>query len=340
MSRVTELNRTKLLSSRSNARSRVRTKRIKKYPIECSNKHLRILMNQGNWDSTNKLTGYYKKISQKLDFISKIPIKKGSFTSSIINKKNGKMVKFNIGDTVQIWSNLSRKTSMLTKRWHGVCVIWSNGTPYSFGFDELREGDNKLLMYSPDKFFEQGLMNQKNKNPELNARKEKYLELIAMGKLTQSMLNNLDKFLKSSKYFNQNDVILEDFDKKTVTIDSLLPKVPDIKNKFLISRFMKHFAKTNPLIISFNSYLINDKQYCFINKSRKSNGYNCFGALDTIFKEVTSCRLHGSIVMPMKCIAKRECDYDTSYAQGSTSKLKKSKSGSKSIPNSLRYIFN
>ena len=87
MNRVTDLNRTKLLSARSRSHSRVRTKRIKKYPIECSNKHLRILMNQGNWDSTNKLTGYYKKISQKLDFISKIPIKKGSFTSSIINKK-------------------------------------------------------------------------------------------------------------------------------------------------------------------------------------------------------------------------------------------------------------
>jgi hypothetical protein len=268
------------------------------------------------------------------------------------------MVKFNIGDTVQIWSNLSRKTKLMTKRWHGTCVIWSNGKPYSFGFDAADAlDDNKLLMDSPDMFFEHGLMNQKNKNPELNAKKDKYLELTAMGKLTPSMINNLGKFLKTSEYLYQTDQIIEGFDKKTLIIDSLTPRVPTNKNLFLIIHFMKNFKKTNPLIISIKSYLVNDKQYCYVNKSRKSTGYNCFGALDTIFKELLSCRLHGLVVIPGKCIAKRDCDYDTSYAQVSNSKsnklfkkkfgknkLNSSSSKSKSnnslkIPKSLRSLF-
>lgn len=51
-----------------------------------------------------------------------------------------------------------------------------------------------------------------------------------------------------------------------------------------------------PLVINIpNSYeiLIKNKEYCRYNTSRKSKRKNCMGSLDTIFKDIFSCRFKG-----------------------------------------------
>ena len=65
-----------------------------------------------------------------------------------------------------------------------------------------------------------------------------------------------------------------------------------------------------PLVINIpNSYeiLIKNKEYCRYNTSRKSKKKNCMGSLDTIFKDIFSCRIKGTIIIPSRCRPKKVC---------------------------------
>ena len=65
-----------------------------------------------------------------------------------------------------------------------------------------------------------------------------------------------------------------------------------------------------PLVVNIpNSYeiLIKNKEYCRYNTSRKSKKKNCMGSLDTIFKDIFSCRIKGTLIIPSRCRAKEAC---------------------------------
>lgn len=296
----------KLLGSSKTLISR-RTKKTKKYPIECSSNHLRILMRQSNWNTTNNIIGFFK-LNYYVDMYSKVPIQKGSFTRCIKNSQNN-MIKFNVGDTVQIWSSLQIQPDDTLKRVHGTCVIWSDGHPYSFGIS--LPINKKLMLESPDYIFEERLMSQKSKNPTLNVKKETYLELNAMGILTQPMINKLEEFFNNTKYVGDKYYIQKGLGSLTLN-NSVLTSNPT--NQTPINTFISMLKKKNPILTPISIHETPDKQYCSTNRSRKSQKFNCYGALDTIFKEIISCRTHGFFAKGEKCIAKKPCKHNTSYS--------------------------
>jgi hypothetical protein len=82
----------------------------------------------------------------------------------------------------------------------------------------------------------------------------------------------------------------------------------------LLEKKFKYGSTTEPPIVPLvinipNSYeiLIKNKEYCRYNTSRKSKKKNCMGSLDTIFKDIFSCRFKGTIIIPSMCRPKKAC---------------------------------
>jgi hypothetical protein len=252
------------------------------------------------WNTTNKLVGYLYGVGSIV--LPKFPtVINDGFTKSII--KDGELIAFQEGDQVEIWKIISKKRSII----HTVCIIWHDSIPYSFGF--IEDDDSKQLqIISPNLMMEMSLIRQKRKNPDLIKGEEKYCELLANGKLNTDMIRNLKDFLTTVNYESVEPHIIAGFEENhepyTIDADSA-----DLKNRLLWAKNNDTFKKYKPMLIGKDGYIgnIKDREYCKYNTSRKSTKKNCMGSLDTIFKELVSCRMYGKLVIPSLCHPKQPC---------------------------------
>lgn len=289
-------------SSKRSTRSK-KTKRSKpsyKYSVECINNNLLELLNNksNNWNETTHIKGITYVHDKKLNIQNATKIIHDSFTNTILkqrnisplfnNKNNKKTIIFEIGDKIQIWIIVNKKKKLQ----HAACVIWNNEIPYSFGF--INNTNNDLVLNSPDFELEKALIRQYRMDPTLK-KGHQYCKLLAMGKLTQNMIDNLDLFLSQSQSINKLIIIEQGFRKN---------KLNTLSTDFILSTYYKDYE---PHMIPFITTSIKGKEYCLYDKSRKNSKFNCLGSLDTIFKEIFSCRMYGTYVHPKFCKTKEPC---------------------------------
>lgn len=314
----------------------MRTKKNKtyKYSFSCSRENLLELLNSGNWNNTNNINGFLE--NTEINFKSKEPIKKGSFTQSIFDD-NHRLINFNVDDKIQIWSKL-KKTRTGHKRTHASCVIWVNGIPHSFGFAYSIYNNNELVVSSPDDDLELALIRQMRYNPSYSKNKRRYVELLSMGSLTELMIYNIEVMMniddtrKVNDKFIEGNIIMEGFEPMNdnfLSFDNFIISKSSV-DFIRLKQFKEKFKRANvkPLIIYPKQVFLEDKKYCKYNTSRSKSGSNCFSTLDTLFKEIFSCRIFGTLSIPSRCRSKTPCDQysNSSYTTtGSRTKTRKKK---------------
>jgi hypothetical protein len=241
-----------------------------------------------------------------------------SFTNSIYNEdgklKNEVLME---GNTIQMWKLLKLNVSMLDKikslnmkynTWHVSCVIWHNGEPYSFGFDMDEESGN-LIMRTPNIFLDLNLIKQQRK------KHAKYCELLAMGTLDKTMIDNLTGLLHSSDNIINTDIqyIINGFRPKNDELTEYgtnLTKLTRDRSARGLSYIIKNWSH-EPMVLTYKEtgVLFKDFMYCRKDPSRKSSKKNCMGTLDTLFQDIFSCRLFGTFIIPKLCGPKKKCFY-------------------------------
>lgn len=293
-----------------------------KYDFECTQEHLRNLVNyKTDWNREDQLEGRLYAGPNLLPINREInihhPAINDSFTKSIFveteTETGIKLVDFSIGDSIYIWKLVNEKKKFL----HLVCVIWHEGIPYSFGFysasDYFPEQKNKLMILSPNIMLEIFLIRQKRYNPEVSNEKGKkiFCGLVSMGKLTLKMKNNLNLFLKNlfdtgTIMKETTNIIVKGFNKIERPIET-----QDLQKAATYKLIKDKFGDYEPFVLSILKHrgLFDDKKYHrYRNISRNTNTFNCAGALDTIFKDLFSCRWRGAFIIPRKCISKTPCE--------------------------------
>jgi hypothetical protein len=296
-------------NNKSIPNTKTKTKKFK-YDRRCKDKNLKHLLNykDGSWNKSKGLVGnYYKNyiFERKINLPNFDETIKDSFTQSIFeNKDEPKLKNISIGDTIQIWKIYNKQKKYV----HATCVIWADAGPLSFSFVN-DDNSNNLIIESPSNILEVSLVRQKRHNPNLLEYKPRLCELLAIGKLNSEMIGNIQQFLLQTHYTVTRHVSI---------IKGFVPQQNDpykintqnnIQKRLLMNRLNKEFIDYEPIILRFDFYrgVIEDKLYCHFNSSRRSIKKNCMGSLDTIFKELFTCRLYGTYIIPSKCRAKKEC---------------------------------
>ena len=338
------------ISSNSNSRliqtTIKKTKKVK-YSKPCKDNNLTDLLNYMKlWELKNEIESFE---------IPKKPfpeIYHGHFTESIINNSN-EQIDYNIfkpGNVIQMWKILTKRG----QNSHVSCVIWHKDVPHSFSF--VPKNESNLSLVSPCNLLEVALVRQKAHNPYLKMKGNHYCELLAIGKLDKTMVQNFEDFMgiietpiknnffaierafdyenyeytkQQIKNFYETN-IKDEIKKKQKEVETLfksrgitirrnnntnLKTLASKKTQLteLLEKKFKYGTKEQPivpLVINIpNSYeiLIKNKEYCRYNTSRKSKKKNCMGSLDTIFKDIFSCRFKGTIIIPSKCHPKKVC---------------------------------
>jgi hypothetical protein len=318
-----------------------KTKKIK-YSKECKYTNLKELLNHMKfWKLKNEIASY--EIPKK-EFPE---IYHGHFTTSIIKDTNKQIdyTVFEPGNVIQMWKILTKRG----QNRHVSCVIWHEGVPHSFSF--VQKNESNLSLLSPCNLLEVALARQKANNGEKH-----YCELLAIGKLNETMIHNFKDFMSKietpnktnfmvierafnyekyddtkqqiNKFYKKNIEI--EIEKKQKEVETLfkslgitkrsnnntnLKTIASKKTKLteMLEKKFKYGTKEQhivPLVINIpNSYeiIITNKEYCRYDRSRKSKKKNCMGSLDTIFKDIFSCRIKGTIIIPSLCRPKTGC---------------------------------
>ena len=341
----------KSISSNSNTRliqtTTKKTKKVK-YSKPCKDTNLTDLLNYMKlWELKNEIVSF--EIPKK-EFPE---IYHGHFTKGIINNSN-EQIDYNIfkpGNVIQMWKILTKRG----QNSHVSCVIWHKNVPHSFSFVPKKESNLSLL--TPCNLLEVALVRQKARNPYLKKEGDHYCELLAIGKLDETMIHNFEDFMGKIETPNKtNFLVIErafnyenyEYTKqqiknfyKTNIKDEIKKKQKEVETLFksrgitirrnnntnlktvaskktqlteLLEKKFKYGSTKEqpivPLVVNIpNSYeiLIKNKEYCRYNTSRKSKKKNCMGSLDTIFKDIFSCRIKGTLIIPSRCRAKEAC---------------------------------
>ncbi len=337
------------ISSNSNSRliqtTIKKTKKVK-YSKPCKDNNLTDLLNYMKlWELKNEI------VSLEIPKKPFPEIYHGHFTESIINNSN-EQIDYNIfkpGNVIQMWKILTKRG----QNSHVSCVIWHKNVPHSFSF--VTKNEHNLSLLTPCSLLEVALVRQKSQNLYLKKEGGHYCELLAIGKLDKTMVQNFEDFMggmvKPNKtnffaietafdYENYENTkeqiknfyetnIKEEIKNKQKEVETLfksrgitirrnntnLKTLASKKTKLteLLEKKFKYGTKDQPivpLVINIpNSYeiLIKNKEYCRYNTSRKSKKKNCMGSLDTIFKDIFSCRFKGTIIIPSRCRPKKVC---------------------------------
>jgi hypothetical protein len=301
---------------------------FKNYDKTCKNDNLNQLL---NWKVMNEQTKIEigDIVDPILPIIERENIKdpnfpkiiQDNFTNSLYDKDNKlKTEVLKEGKTIQIWKLLKLNVGILDKiknldwkyeTWHVSCVIWHNGEPYSFGFDMDDTSDN-LVMRTPCMYLELNLIKQKRK------QLAKYCDLLAMGTLDTTMIYNLTGLLNSSDNINNKEinVIINGFKPKNEALTAYgndLKKLTRVRSARGLSYIIKNWTH-EPMVLTFKEtrVLFKDLLYCRKDPSRKSSKKNCMGTLDTLFQDIFSCRLFGTLIIPKLCGPKKKCFYKKS----------------------------
>ena len=216
--------------------------------------------------------------------------------------------------------------------------------PYSFGVavEGEKEEELDMVIVSPSTITELNLARQKLAN--IKNEDKKFFELLAMGFLNTDLIDSIKQYLENSETKEtQVNTVMEGFNLKTkkqtehvetyeTTLVTLKQQRKNIlrqrqsvnspiisKNTNILSsdkqKTLNKFPAVykeytyGPIVLSysFKEKSIEDKSYCRLNTSRNSSGTNCMGMLDTILKDIFSCRLFGKLVIPSLCGPKKEC---------------------------------
>ena len=351
------------ISSNSNSRliqtTIKKTKKVK-YSKPCKDNNLTDLLNYMKlWELKNEIESFE---------IPKKPfpeIYHGHFTESIINNSNEQIDYniFNTGNVIQMWKILTKRG----QNSHVSCVIWHTNVPHSFSF--VTKNEHNLSLLTPCNLLEVALVRQKVHNPYLKTKGNHYCELLAIGKLDKTMVQNFEdfmdgmdgmdgmngmdgmvnpnknKFLAIERAFDYENYeytkeqiqnfyetnIKDEIKNKQKEVETLFKSrgIPIRRNNNtnlktlaskktqlteLLEKKFKYGSTKEPPIVPLvinipNSYeiLIKNKEYCRYNTSRKSKKKNCMGSLDTIFKDIFSCRFKGTIIIPSMCRPKKAC---------------------------------
>jgi hypothetical protein len=238
--------------------------------------------------------------------------------------KNKRPIKFtniiNTNDTILIWNNTNEISGHLTCQ-----IITKNGYSFSFGLtinvasrnESYKDifGNFESLINTPDIVFENNLM-------DYIINKKKQIKLIAVTKLNNNNLNNLNKFFLNMNYLTYKNIGLKlceinsnlfknNFPKeKHDIVVTKLEEIIDIpaisienKNKYinLIKEKSDKYLYLRPCYYFFHP---NNTKFCRLS-SKKSQTINCTSLIQKIFDEIVACTGSSIVSIPRFCYQKK-----------------------------------